>query len=206
MNAPAQGSELWLAARAGHCTASRFKDVLARIKSGEAASRRSYRMQLVTERLTGTPCESYKNAAMEWGNATEPLARMAYEALTGALVDEAPFMLHPTIKWVGASPDGCVDEDGAIEIKCPYQSTVHVETFDRGMPPEHMAQCQGVLWVTDRKWIDFISYDPRMPEHLKLYRERIERDEKYIENLAAEVSTFLEDVDKLYTTLMQRAA
>jgi putative phage-type endonuclease len=205
MNAPAQGTPEWLALRAGHCTASRFKDVLARIKSGEAASRRNYRIQLVTERLTGRPCESYTNAAMEWGTCTEPQAREAYEALTGSLVEQTSFLVHPAIKWVGASPDGCVDDEGAIEIKCPYQSTVHVETLERGMPAEHMAQCQGVLWVSGRKWIDFVSFDPRMPEHLQLYRQRIERDPAYIENLHAEVANFLCEVDVLEAKLLARA-
>lgn len=202
MNAPMQGTPEWLAMRAGHCTASRFKDVRAKIKSGEAASRRSYRVQLVTERLTGIPVETYRNAAMEWGSFTEPEAKDAFEVLTGEIVETASFILHPEIPWCGGSPDGLVNDDGAIEIKCPYQSTVHVETLENGMPSEHMAQCQGVLWVTGRKWVDFISYDPRMPEHLKLYRERIERDEKYIAELAAEVKAFLKEVETMHTRLL----
>ena len=206
MNSPAQGSGEWLAQRAGHCTASRFKDVLARIKSGEASDRRNYRIQLVTERLTERPCESYTNAAMQYGNDTEPLARMAYEAVTGALVDEAPFMLHPTIKWVGASPDGLIDDDGMLEIKCPYQSTVHVETLQGGMPRSHTAQIQGNLWVNGRAWCDFVSFDPRMPDHLQVYVQRIKRDDAYIETLAGEVQAFLAEVEALYAKLMERAA
>lgn len=204
MNAPAQGSMEWLAARAGHATASRFKDILATIKTGEAATRRSYRMQLVTERLTGLPVESYKNAAMEWGTNTEPLARMAYEALTGSLVEEAPFILHPTIKWVGASPDGLVGEDGMVEIKCPFQSTVHVETLQVGMPPEHVAQIQGNLWVNGRAWCDFICFDPRMPERLTVFTQRITRDDEYIRTLRLAVAKFLDEVDALYSELMAR--
>lgn len=205
MNAPLQGSDEWLAMRAGHCTASRFKDVLAKIKSGEAAMRRNYRIQLVTERLTGRPCESYSNAAMEWGTNTEPAARMAYEALTGAFVNEASFMAHPEVQWVGASPDGLIDDDGMVEIKCPYQSTVHVETWESGMPSEHRAQIQGNLWVNGRQWCDFISFDPRMPEHLQVYRERVERDDKYIEALSGEVRAFLAEVEKQHARLMDRS-
>lgn len=204
MNAPLQGSEAWLLQRAGHCTASRFKDVLARIKNGEAAIRRNYRTQLVTERLTGRPCESYTNAAMEWGTNTEPFAREAYEAITGAWVDPAPFMPHPEIKWVGASPDGLIGDDGMIEIKCPYQSTVHVEALQSGMPAEHIAQVQGNLWVNGRRYCDFICFDPRMPEHLRIYVQRIERDPVFIENLAAEVCNFLAECDAAYLKLMER--
>lgn len=199
-----QGSPEWLSARAGHCTASRFKDVLAKIKTGEAAGRRNYRIQLVTERLTHRPCESFTNAAMEWGTATEPHARAAYETAKALMVDEAGFLHHPDVLWVGASPDGLIGKDGGCEIKCPHQSTVHVETLEGGMPPEHRAQVQGVLWVTGRQWWDFVSFDPRMPTHLQLYVERVERDEAYIATLAAEVERFLSEVEGMCERLMVR--
>lgn len=199
-----QGSPEWFAERAGHVTASRFKDVLAKIKVGEAAGRKNYRVQLVTERLTGRPCESFTNAAMEWGTATEPHARAAYESARGLMVDEVGFLHHPEVLWVGASPDGLIGAEGGCEIKCPHQSTVHVETWDSGMPTEHRAQIQGTLWVTGRKWWDFISFDPRMPEGLQLYVERIERDEKYIEALYVEVELFLGQVGAMVTRLRER--
>ena len=201
MNAP-QGSGAWLAERAGHVTASRFKDVLAKIKTGEAATRKAYKIQLVTERLTGLPVESFKNAAMEWGTAQEPVAREAYEARTGVLVDLADFLKHPAMKWCGGSPDGLIGEDGGIEIKCPHNSTVHVETLMGGMPSDHVAQVQGNLWITGRQWWDFVSFDPRMPERLQIYVQRIERDDKYIATLQAEVEAFLSEVEALHARLM----
>jgi len=205
MNAP-QGSEAWLLDRAGHCTASRFADVLAKIKTGEASSRRNYRLQLVTERLTERPVEGYKNAAMEWGSEQEPNARDAYEARTGALVDVSEFIRHPEVKWSGCSPDGLLGDDGVLEIKCPHVSTVHVETLlAGGYPSGHVAQIQGLLWVTGRQWCDFVSFDPRMPEHLQLYTFRVERDEAYIETLAAEVSRFLAEVEELTAKLLARS-
>jgi putative phage-type endonuclease len=205
MNAP-QGSAAWFSARAGHATASRFKDVLATIKSGEAASRRSYRMQLVTERLTMIPCESYTNAAMAWGTEQEAAARAAYEAHTGEMVTETGFLLHPEHDWIGASPDGLVGADGGIEIKCPFQSTIHVETLQAGMPSEHIAQVQGAMWVTGRKWWHFVSFDPRMPEHLQLHVQLVVRDDAYIAKLAESVKTFLAEVDAMHQQLMKRAA
>lgn len=201
-----QGTPEWLAQRAGHATASRFKDVLAKIKTGEAATRRNYRVQLVTERLTGQPCESYTNAAMQWGTDQESSARAAYEAQTGDLVEQVGFILHPGMAWTGASPDGLIGDEGGIEIKCPFQSTVHVETLQGGMPAEHMPQVQGVMWVTGRKWVDFVSYDPRMPEHLQLYVQRIKRDDSYIAELEKAVAAFLGEVSAMHQQLMKRAA
>ena len=198
-----QGTPEWLAMRAGHCTASRFKDVLAK---GKGITRRNYLTQIVTERLTGLPCESYRNAAMEWGIQQEPMARLSYEASRGVLVVETDFVTQDGIAWVGCSPDGLIGEDGGVEIKCPQQSAVHVETLTSKMPTEHRAQIQGALWITGRKWWDFISYDPRMPENLQLYVERIERDEDYIKTLADEVAAFLSEVESIETQLRERAA
>lgn len=199
-----QGSQAWLQERAGCATASRFKDILARIKSGEASSRKTYRLQLVTERLTGLPIPSFENDAMRHGTATEPFARAAYEAERTVMVDETGFLKHPTIPFVGCSPDGLIDPSGGVEIKCPHNSMVHVETLESGMPPEHRAQVQGAMWVTGRAWWDFVSFDPRLPAHLQLYVERINRDEAYIATLTTEVTHFLNEVDAMVKRLTER--
>ena len=197
-----QGSPEWLAERAGHVTASKASDVLAKIKSGEAAVRRKYRIQVVTERLTGAPVQGFQNAAMLWGTQTEPFAREAYEADTGDLVDQVGFLKHPSVAWVGASPDGLLGTDGLIELKCP-ESTTHLGWMEEDrVPPEHIPQIQFQMWVTGRKWCDFASYDPRFPDHLRLFIKRIERDETYIAMLETEVRAFLAEVDKLYARLM----
>lgn len=200
-----QQSPEWFAARLGKATASKFKDVLATIKTGEAATRRNYRMQLVVERLTGQKEEGYTNAAMQWGNDNEPLARIAYEVQSGLMVEQIDFIDHKEL-MAGASPDGLIGEDGGIEIKCPHQSAVHIETIQSGMPSEHMAQVQGAMWITGRKWWDFVSYDPRMPEHLQLYVQRIERDDDYIKNLELKVTAFLQEVEATIKQLNARAA
>ena len=205
MSAP-QGSEAWKSERAGHCTASRFRDVLAKIRTGEAASRRNYRVQLVTERLIGAPISGFKSAAMEWGTQTEPLARVAYEAHTGDPVVETGFHLHQGVDWVGASPDGLVGDEGLLEIKCPEPAT-HMETLLDGVcPSEHVAQIQGQMWVTGRKWCDFVSFDPRFPKHLQLFVVRVPRDEAYIANLEREVKGFLREVDQLHDRLLNGGA
>ena len=200
-----QQSPEWFAARLGKATASRFKDVLATIKNGEAATRRNYRMQLVVERLTGQKEEGYTNQAMSWGNDNEPLARIAYEVQSGLIVTQVDFIAHPAL-MAGASPDGLIDADGGIEIKCPFQSAVHIETIQSGMPSEHMPQVQGAMWITGRQWWDFVSYDPRMPEHLQLYVQRIDRDDSYIKDLESKVTAFLQEVDATIQQLNSRAA
>lgn len=195
-----QGTEGWLIERAGKVTASRFKDVMAKIKTGEAATRRNYRMQIVTERLTGLPTESYKNAAMEWGTANEPLAREVYEAVQGVKVEQHGLLNHLTVD-AACSPDGIIGTDGGIEIKCPFNSMVHVETILSGMPSEHIAQVQGAMWITGRKWWDFVSFDPRLPENMRIYIQRIDRDDAYIDNLEVEIMKFLADISELEAKL-----
>lgn len=187
-----QGSEEWLAARAGLVTASRFKDVLAKGRNGKpSATRQSYLMEIVTERLTGLPVPSYTNNAMQWGHDQESAARAAYECESGMLVDEVALVLYDGFDGAGASPDGLVGDYGGIEIKCPFNSVHHVETLRGGMPNQHIAQIQGCMWVTDRQWWDYISYDPRMPERLQLYVQRIERDREYVDKLREAIAAFV---------------
>jgi len=208
-----QRTEEWHLARLGKVTASRVADVLAKIKTGEAASRKNYKMELVVQRLTGKPGESFTNAAMEWGTATEPQARMAYEAHTGLFVEENGFIDHPTIKGFGCSPDGVVNiindvgilvEDGLIEIKCPNTAT-HIETvLENKAPSKYIPQMQCQMAVTGAKWCDFVSFDPRVPEDLQLLVVRVERDQEYIDSMEAEVKQFLSEVLDLFNQLKAR--
>lgn len=196
-----QGTPQWFAARIGLATASRFKDILAKLKShDEAAVRKNYKAQLVIERLTGAVQESYTNAAMQYGTDTEPQARAAYIFHTDRDVVEIGFIQHSDL-LAGCSPDGFLGEVGGLEIKCPFQSTVHIETLLNGVPSEHIAQIQGSMWITGRQWWDFVSFDPRMPANLQLYVKRIERDNKYITYLSVEVLAFLKEVAELESRL-----
>jgi len=196
-----QGSVEWLYQRVGKCTGSQFADVMAVRKDGkEAAPRYNYKMELVVERLTGQPAERWVSKYMEWGTMNEPSARMEYEARTGSMVEPHEFMDHPEIANCGGSVDGTIDDDGIIEIKCPTTFN-HLETFLNGMPEDHIPQVQGYLWVTNRQWCDFISYDPRLPEHLQLYVQRVARDEAYIAKLAEKIPLFLAEVDEIYARL-----
>ena len=189
-----QRSDDWYAARCGKATASRFKDVMARLKNGApAADRQRYLTELVVERLTGQPATGYENAAMRWGTEQEAAARAAYEARTGIEVEETGFVAHDVL-MAGCSPDGLIDWDGLIEIKCPFSSAVHIDTLLNGMPAEHTAQVQGQMWIAGREWCDFVSFDPRMPAELQLHIQRINRDPAYVADLERQVAEFLVEV------------
>lgn len=191
-----QGSAQWLFERCGYITASRFDDVIRKLKSGKySADRETYMWELVVERITGVPSDHWTSAAMEWGTENEQRSGMAYEAATGALLERVGFVKHPTIKWVGASPDALIGDDGGFESKSPFNSRYHLQTMIAGkIPDEHVAQVQGGMWVTGRKWWDFQSFDPRLPPPLNRFCQRVERDDKYIAVLEAEVTAFAEEV------------
>lgn len=193
-----QGGNDWLRERAGHATASCFADILATGRNGQPLkAREDYLMRLVVERITGEPVQTPSSFAMQWGTEAEPYARAAYEEETGSIVREVGFIKHPKHKLVGASLDGRVSEKGATEYKCPHNSAIHLLTWEAGMPEHHKPQVQGQIWTAELDWVDFCSYDPRMQtgaEHLKLYVQRIYRDDAYIAMLEREVLKFLGEV------------
>jgi putative phage-type endonuclease len=197
-----QGTPEWFKARAGKVTASRIADLVARTKSGYSSSRANYCAQLVVEILTGEVAESFTNAAMQWGVDTEPKARNAYSARTGDLVDQVGFFVHPRIAQSGASPDGCIGDEGLVEVKCPNTAT-HIETLlDKAPANKYLLQMQWQMACTNRAWCDFVSYDPRMPEKLRLFVLRIPRDEKLIAEVEKEVASFIAEVNAKVEQLM----
>lgn len=208
-----QGTAEWHQARLGRVTASRVADVIARTKSGYSASRAGYMAELIAERLTQTPAASFTNAAMQWGTEHEPEARAAYEFMAGCDVVEVGFVEHPTIGMSGASPDGLVGNDGLVEIKCPNTAT-HLDTLlSQSIPGKYQTQMLWQMACTGRQWCDFASYDPRMPEHMRLFIARLHRDDARISEMEREVSAFLtelnaklSDLNVLYGASEARAA
>lgn len=195
-----QGTDEWYQARCGVVTASRFADVLATIRSGEAAARYNYKAEIIAERLTNCPATSFTTTAMQWGTNHEPEAREVYHLVTGHRVEEVGLVKHATLA-AGASPDGLVETDGLIEIKCPNTAT-HIATILEGkVPRKYLPQIQGQMWITGRKWCDFISYDPRLNDKLAFFMVRVERDEEYIKKLEEQIVLFLEEVDELLKEL-----
>ena len=196
-----QRSEEWFAARCGKVTASRVADIIARTKTGPSASRENYLAQLVCERMTGKPAESYSNAAMAWGTEQEPFARAAYESAKDVLVEEVGFVPHPSFSEAGASPDGLVGEFGLVEIKCPNTAT-HIQTLlEQKVPEKYITQMQWQMACTQRHWCDYVSFDPRMAEGLLLFIKRIEFDPVFVGKLDKEIINFLLDLEDKITQL-----
>jgi putative phage-type endonuclease len=200
-----QKSPEWFAARLGKVTASRVADVIAKTKTGYSASRDNYMAQLICERLTGQQGESFTNAAMQWGTETEPLARSAYENARNLLVQEVGFINHPTIEMAGASPDGLVSNgEGVLELKCP-QTNTHIDTLLSGkVPTKYITQMQWQMLCTRAKWADFVSYDPRLPENLQLFIQKVEFDPEYASMLEKEVTQFLAELDSKVAKLKEK--
>lgn len=194
-----QRSDEWFQARLGRVTSSRVDDMLASVKDPkkEAAGRRNLRVQLVLERLTGQVQEDgYVSKDMQRGADTEGDAFAAYEALTGNLVQRAGFIAHDDL-LAGCSPDGYIGEfDGLLELKCPKSAT-HLDYIrSKSIPGDYYRQITHQLWITGAKWCDFVSYDPRFPEPLRLLIERVERDEAAMKAHELLVRRFLAECDK----------
>lgn len=186
-----QGSEEWFAARLGIPTASEFSTVMASGRGGgESKTRRTYMMKLAGEILTGQPMDSFSNAHMERGKEMEAEARSYYSIVHGIEVQQVGFIRNGD---KGYSPDGLIGTEGAAEIKTKLPHLL-IDTLVRDqVPPEHMAQLQGGLWVSEREWIDFVAYWPGLP----MFRKRVTRDEKYIAVLAQAVADFNEELAAL---------
>jgi putative phage-type endonuclease len=200
-----QRSPEWYAVRCGKVTASRIGDILKTLRNGSwAASRRNYAAQLVTERLTGKVIEHpYTNEYMEWGKEQEPLARDLYQELHGP-VSEVGFVPHPSIPASGASPDGLVGDDGLLEIKCLIKAN-HIDILlTEKIDDKHMYQMLWQMACTGRQWCDFVSYNPELPEHMRLFVKRVHRDEEEINRIEWEVKTFLDEVDTTTKALSEK--
>jgi exodeoxyribonuclease (lambda-induced) len=194
-----QGSEAWLKLRLGLVSASRFKDIMTNPRSKTelfSATAKSYMLELIAEILTGEQKE-VSGKALEWGSNNEINAQNEYAFEKGVKVESVGICLTDD-KLIGASPDGFVGDDGGLEIKCPYNSANHIATVVSGeMPKEHMAQVQGNLWVNNREWFDFVSYDPRIEGKGRIFIKRIYRDEEYIKNLEEKIYVFLNEMKRI---------
>ena len=191
-----QGSAAWFQARCGRIGASEVADAVSMLKKGgETAARANLRAKVIAEELTGQPwMEGYLSPEMEWGTANENFARAAYELKTGLDVDQVGFVIHPAIERAGASPDGLIGNVGGLEIKCPKTST-HLRWLLAGeVPEEHRPQMYWGMACCERDWWDFVSYDPRLPDPLRLFVKRLEWNDEAIDALTSGVLVFLAEV------------
>lgn len=196
-----QGTAEWHEARLGRVTASRIADVMMKPTT---AGYQNYRAQLVCERLTGNPTETFVSAAMQHGTDTEPQARAFYELETGFDVEQVGFIEHPTLKMSGASPDGLINDDGGLEIKCPQPAT-HIKSLTGAdIDRKYMLQMQWGMACTGRQWWDFISFCPSLPDEMQMFRQLVPRNPELIEEITEAVTKFLADVDRLTADLTRK--
>lgn len=187
-----QGTEQWHLDRLGKVTASRIADVMMKQTT---AGYQNYRAQLICERLTGDPTETFTSAAMQHGTDTEPQARAFYEMQTGLDVAQVGFVPHPTLAMSGASPDGQVGDDGLVEIKCP-QPAKHIATLTGAeIDRKYLLQMQWQMACTGREWCDFVSFCPSLPFEMQMFCQRVERDEDLIGKITEAVEGFLSEID-----------
>lgn len=199
-----QGSPEWLAARAGKIGASQIADAMATVKTGEAAARKNLRAQLVCERLTGKPTDTFCSPAMQRGKDLEPHARAAYSLASGIEVVETGIVPHPTIADAQCSPDGLVDFDGLVELKC-CGSARHIEVLT-GSPPEdrYVKQVYWQMACTGAQWADLAYFNPDFPEPMQLKTFRFERDDQLIGEIEQAVTAFLAEIDATVAELRER--
>jgi hypothetical protein len=143
---------------------------------------------------------------MAWGTLQEPMARIAYEVQADTMVEPVGFVCHPTMDRAGASPDGLIGFDGEtvaglVEIKCPNSSTHIGYILADEVPADYQPQMLWQMACTGAPWCDFVSFDPRLPEHLRLFIKRFPRDEARIAAITVEVRAFLREVDALLEQL-----
>lgn len=191
-----QGTDAWFAMRLGKVTASRVADVMAKTKTGVAASRQNYLIELALQRVTGVFEQGFTTQAMQDGIDREAQARVLYEVTTGEFVDQAPFVDHPTIEGFGASPDGLVNTNGLCEIKCRGNSGHWEVIKTKEIPKKYWIQQQAQLACTGREWNDYVGYNPNFPDKSKLYVQRVYRDEAFIADMEAQIKQFLIEVEE----------
>lgn len=198
-----QGTPEWKEARRGRLTASRFQEAIATLKSGDwGASRFNYMADIIAERLTGVSVEGYTNAAMQWGIDNEPKAKAAYAFRQDSEVQNVGFVIHPKIAMSGASCDSLVGKIGMAEYKCPLTAT-HLDYLDgKTIDLKYCTQMEWQLACRpERKWCDFVSFDPRLPERIRLFVKRFPRDDKRIADLEREACIFLGEIESKITRL-----
>ena len=199
-----QGSPEWKQARAGKVTASRAKDARDKLKSGAASGKQiAYACQVALERVSGAPADmTFENWQMREGHVQEPIARAAYERLTGNLVDEVGAFATDDDLFL-YSPDGLIDDDGLLEVKTLFSPERIMTIVGNGDTSDFEDQCMFGLWLTGRQWIDLVVWVPSL-EHMAV--KRITRDEDAIEKLESDLMAFARMVKQYETTLRDAIA
>lgn len=201
-----QGSDAWFLLKLGKVSGSRFSELLTEGRSGnESLTRKKYKNELIRERLTSKRIQSYKTPLMARGIELEPLARAFYEHKYQVMVEQIAFVDHPTIPMAGCSPDGLVGTDGLLEIKCPSPENHlgHLLENGKDLIKTYYDQVQWQLVCTQRQWCDLVSFDPEMPDHLKMFATRILVDQDWKQKAESAVIAFNSEIDMILTQLKE---
>lgn len=198
-----QRSDEWFQAHCGVITSSVIDAVL--VEKVDSKTRDDLKWRIVGEILSGKPSDKFlkgfTSKAMENGIEMEPLARTAYEMKEGVMLDQVGLVYHPTLERCATSPDSLVGEDGVLEVKCPLRET-HLKYMAKGkLPAEYAKQCIWHLACTERKWLDFVSFSPDLPDRLQLFTVRLEADREVIGDFNKKVRQFLAEVNGLLIQL-----
>lgn len=189
----------WFQARLGKLTASSMAAAIDFLKSGKESQKRiDLKIAILAERMTDQLRENFVTPAMQWGIEKEPLAKAAYVAHTECQIIPAPFFEHMRIENFGASPDGLIDPDGLLECKCPTTQKFIAWMLAGVVPEEHKPQMLAQLACTGRKWVEFVAFDPRMPEGKRLFIRRYEPTADEIKAIEVAAEKFLEEVDAMF--------
>ena len=197
-----QGSNEWHSLRLGKITASRMADVLSKGRgTTPSKTAETYMMELLAEKLTGETKPFFENDAMRWGTETEPQARAMYELKSGYDVKEVAFIEHN--EFIGVSPDGLVTDKGMLEIKCPTTITQVKRALTDDYSKDYYTQIQCQLWVAERDWCDFVSFDPRLDVDAGYLLQRVSRDGEFIKNMETKSYDFIERMNEFYERLIK---
>jgi len=190
-----QQSPQWFQCKLGIPSAGSFSKILAK---GQGKTRKTYMLKLAADIITEEHRETYQNPHMERGNTQEDAARDEYSLITGRDVSQVGFIKKGRI---GCSPDGLVGAEGGIEVKCVIPE-VQIETvMANKIPPGHISQIQGNIWICELEWMDFASYSPLIKNSNYMFIKRAYRDEKIISNIEIEVVRFIQELDALVEKL-----
>ena len=204
--AGAQQSAQWFQDRIGKLTASCMGMALDfTVKGAEGAKRKQLKIDILAERMTDIIREVYVTPAMQHGIEQEPNAKLAYTALTGTHIMPSPFFPHPRIENFGASPDGLIHPDGLLEVKCPTTSKFIAWKLAGVVPEEHKPQMLAQLACTRRRWVEFVAFDPRMPEGKRLFIRRYEPTADEVAAVEKAAETFLAEVEEMFDRVCEAA-
>tara|TARA_R110000772_G_scaffold150898_1_gene261623 strand:- start:20 stop:631 length:612 start_codon:yes stop_codon:yes gene_type:complete len=192
-----QGSKEWLQMRLGIATASNFSKIITSTGK-ESTQLDQYAFDLASDEFLTEPEASYKSEAMQRGNDLEDEARKYYSFITDTKVEQVTFIKKDQL---GYSPDGLINKDGLIEIKCPLKKNHLKYLINNKLPSEYKSQVQGGLYISGRDYCDFISYHPLFKDDKKMMVVRVGRDEEYIKTLSELINKTIELKEKFINSI-----